>query len=46
MSVRDNADSLVVLGELVDDAVGAHAQGAEPAKAAAQSVPGVRLALK
>lgn len=46
MSDRDDADGLVVLGELVDDAVGACAQGAEPAEPASQRVSGVRLALR
>jgi hypothetical protein len=45
MPDRGDADGLVALGELVDDAVGTDAQGAEAPEPAAQRVSGVWLAL-
>jgi len=43
---RGDADGLVVVGELVDDAVGADAQRSQAAQAAAERVPGERFALE
>lgn len=41
-----DADGLPVVGELVDDAIGADAQGAQAPQAAMQRVANVRVALE
>ncbi len=43
MSNRDNANCLLGVGELIDDAVGADAKRAESSEAPAQHVAGERI---
>jgi len=44
VSNRDYANRRLILGELVDDPVGAHAKRAQPSQAPAQHVAGQRIA--
>jgi hypothetical protein len=46
MADRGDPDGLLIVCELINDAVGAHAQRAQAREPAAQRVPGVRLALE
>ena len=46
MSNRDNANGLLRLGELVDDAVAADAKRAKPLQPPTQHVPGDRVAFE
>ncbi len=46
VSNRDDANNPLGVGELVDDAVGAHAKRAEPPQPPAQHVAGQRIAFE
>ncbi len=46
MADRGDTDGVLIVCQLIDDAVGAHAQRAQTAEPAAQRVPRVRLALE
>lgn len=46
MADRGDADSLLTLGQLVEDSIGADPQGAQASQSASERVSGIRFALE